>query len=122
LRYHHPAALLAGLLNAQPMGFYSPHTLMHDAARHGVTTIGPDVNISEKDCTLEPPAPGVSSPAISVGFEGRVDPWVVRLGLRYVRDLSDATIERITLARDLGGPFAGPEDLARRAGVSADVL
>src|SRR2546429_3734746 len=55
LKLHHPAAFLAALLNAQPMGFWSPHTLVADARRHGVTVRGPDVNASAAGATLEPP-------------------------------------------------------------------
>jgi error-prone DNA polymerase len=122
LKYHHPAAFLAGVLNAQPMGFYSPHSLVHDAARHGVATIEPDINLSERDCTLEPAAPGVSPVPVVEGFEGRCSPFVVRLGLRYVRNLAVTSIERILLAREAGGPFLGPEDLARRTGLTTDAL
>jgi error-prone DNA polymerase len=104
------------------MGFYSPHTLVHDAARHGVVTVAPDVNISVKDCTLEPAAPGVATPAIAAGFEARCSRHVVRLGLRYVRNLSDTSIERLLLARDAGGPFGSPEVVARRTGLSVDAL
>ncbi|MFI5321800.1 MAG: DNA polymerase III subunit alpha, partial [Myxococcota bacterium] len=53
LRAHHPAAFLAGLLNAWPMGFYSPATLVKDAERHGVRVLPIDVTQSEWGCTLE---------------------------------------------------------------------
>ena len=54
LKYHWPAEFLAGLLNAQPMGFYSPNSLVQDARRHGVVVLGPDVNESDYDCTVVP--------------------------------------------------------------------
>ena len=54
LRYHYPAEFLVGLLNAQPMGFYSPNSLVQDAIRHGVVVLGPDVNLSLEECTIEP--------------------------------------------------------------------
>src|SRR5690606_14688237 len=54
LRHHWPAEYLAGLLNAQPMGFYSPNTLVQDAQRHGVVVRPPDVNASIQSCTREP--------------------------------------------------------------------
>jgi error-prone DNA polymerase len=56
LKYHWPAEFLAGLLNAYPMGFYSPNSLVQDANRHGVVTLPPDVNRSQHDCTIEPSA------------------------------------------------------------------
>ena len=54
MKLHYPAAFLAALLNAQPMGFYSPMTLVGDARRHGVEVRGPDVNLSDAQATLEP--------------------------------------------------------------------
>src|ERR1700688_3039392 len=54
LRRYYPAEFCASLLNAQPMGFYSPATLIGDARRHGVTVLPPDVNISQFECTAEP--------------------------------------------------------------------
>ena len=53
MKLHYPAAFCAALLNAQPMGFYSPNTLVADARRHGVTVLGPDVNLSDAKATLE---------------------------------------------------------------------
>ena len=53
MKLHYPAQFACALLNAQPMGFYSPHTLVRDAIRHGVQVLGPDVNRSRRDCTLE---------------------------------------------------------------------
>src|SRR5215218_3802805 len=80
LKLHHPAAFLAALLNAQPMGFWSPHTLVADARRHGVVVRGPDVNLSAATATLE----GAGG---SGGFKERSGSppedasWAVRLGL-----------------------------------------
>jgi error-prone DNA polymerase len=53
VKCHEPAAFLAGLLNAQPLGFYSPSQLVQDAARHGVTVRPPDVLYSGWDCSLD---------------------------------------------------------------------
>ena len=53
LKRYHPAAFCAGLLNAQPMGFYSPHSLVQDARRHGVDVHTPDLNASDWNATLE---------------------------------------------------------------------
>jgi error-prone DNA polymerase len=54
MKLHYPAAFCAALLNSQPMGFYSPNTLVADARRHGVTVLGPDVNASAAKATLQP--------------------------------------------------------------------
>ena len=54
IKHHEPAAFCAALLNAQPMGFWSPHTLVRDARRHGVVVRTPDLNASLATATLEP--------------------------------------------------------------------
>ena len=132
LRYHWPSEYLCGLLNAQPMGFYSPNSLVQDAQRHGVVVYGPDINVSRHDCTLEPID---ADPDDIVTYMGRswrrgrgpvddpIRPAVaVRLGLRYVRNLGEKEIARIETARMVGGPFTSPEDLAWRTGLSVDAL
>ena len=63
LKVHYPAAYLAGLLRAQPMGFYSPATLVADARRHGVVVVRPDISLSRVDAELEPVDAPVASPA-----------------------------------------------------------
>ncbi|MFI5707919.1 error-prone DNA polymerase [Kribbella sp. NPDC051620] len=63
LRLHYPAAFLAALLRAQPMGFYSPQSLVADARRHGVEVLRPDLQTSNIHATLEPtPAPTAPDP------------------------------------------------------------
>ncbi|KAB2956859.1 MAG: DNA polymerase III subunit alpha, partial [Thermoanaerobaculia bacterium] len=64
LKCHHPTAFLIGLLDAWPMGFYHPASLVKDAQRHGVTVLPIDVNFSEVGCSWEE-IPG--GPASSVG-------------------------------------------------------
>src|SRR5580704_15100454 len=98
LKLHYPAAFTAGLLNSQPMGFWSPQSLVADARRHGVRVRRPHVNRSEVGASLE----GLSS-----------DP-VLRLGLGSVRGVGEATAERIVAGRR----WRGGEDLVRRAGVT----
>jgi error-prone DNA polymerase len=104
LRAHHPAAFLAGMLNAYPLGFYSPATLVKDAQRHGVRVLPIDVARSDWDCTLE--ADGASG-------RGHALP-VVRIGLRYVRSLSAETGARIVDAR-AAAAFSSLADFAARA-------
>lgn len=132
LRFHYPAEYLAGLLNAQPMGFYSPNSLVQDAQRHGVMVLGPDVNVSWHDCTIEPI---IADPDDVVSYLGQkwrrgrghvedpLRPAVgVRLGLRYVRNLGEREVTRIEAARILSGEFTSPEDLAFRTGLEVDSL
>ncbi|WP_132993956.1 error-prone DNA polymerase [Gordonia zhaorongruii] len=95
-KLHHPAAFCAALLRAQPMGFYSPQSLVADARRHGVTVHRPDVNSSLSYAGLE---------------NGGLD---VRIGLAAVRGLSDDAAQRIVDARESGGGFTSVADLSRR--------
>ena len=132
LRFHYPAEFLAGLLNAQPMGFYSPNSLVQDSQRHGVVVLPPDVNVSWHDCTIEPididPDDVVSYLGLSWRRgRGAVDDAIrpavaVRMGLRYVRNLGEKEVTRIEAARIIGGEFASPEDLAFRTGLDVDAL
>jgi error-prone DNA polymerase len=99
-KYYYPAAFCAALLNSQPMGFYSPSSLVADARRHGVRVRGPDVNRSGADATLEPLA---ASPEPAV-----------RLGLSGVRSVGDELAGIIENERRTHGPYADLADLARR--------
>ena len=56
IKYHYCAEFAAALLNAQPMGFYSPHTIVRDARRHGVQVLGPDLNASRRDALRSGPS------------------------------------------------------------------
>jgi error-prone DNA polymerase len=106
LKCHHPDAFLAALLNSQPMGFYAPAQLVRDAREHGVEVRPVDVNRSLWDCTLE---------------EGPAALKPVRLGFNRISGLPQEAAERIVVAR-AESPFAGAEDLARRAALDAQQL
>jgi len=106
LKRHHPDAFLAALLNSQPMGFYAPAQLVRDAREHGVEVRPVDVCRSGWDTVLEGDGTGLRP---------------VRLGLSRIVGLSQAVAERIVAVR-AAGPFAGPEDLARRAALDAHEL
>ena len=132
LRAHHPAAFLAGMLNAFPLGFYSAATLVKDAQRHGVVVLPIDVTKSEWGCTLEGGSGRghASAPwlARSHTVEGDVSCCAllplqhapgpprkpsVRIGLRYVRGLSADTGERLVGVR-AASPFSSLADFAAR--------
>jgi error-prone DNA polymerase len=122
LKSHHPAAFLVGLLDAQPMGFYGPATLVKDAQRHGVEVRPIDVARSAWRCSLEPargasPAGGSlrASPAGSAGKPA------VRLGLRYVAGLRE-TAGRAIESERRRAPFASIADLAARVPLRRDEL
>jgi error-prone DNA polymerase len=122
MKCHRPAAFLAALLNSQPMGFYAPAQLVQDARRHGVDVRPVDVMHSGWDCHLEP--------------GGAPDSPAVRLGLRLVAGLAQASGLRIEAARQEGlraacspgmqavprDAFADVDDLTRRAGLHAREL
>ena len=116
MKLHYPAAFCAALLNSQPMGFYSPNTLVADARRHGVTVLGPDVNASAAKATLQrtPPqrtgdAQPRQEPSGVTSSDGEV---AVRLGIESVRNVGDALAARIAERR----PYVSMEDLVRRTG------
>ena len=98
LRHHYPAEFLCALLNAQPMGFYPPASLVRDAQRRDVEVRPPHINVSDAKCTVEGSA--------------------VRIGLGYVRSVGEEEANAIAA----GQPYADVGDLARRAPVARDAL
>jgi error-prone DNA polymerase len=112
LKAYYPAAFCAGLLNAQPMGFYSPRTLLDGARRHGVEVVPVCIAISDWDNVLE--ADGRVDPTAG-GTDGVVGRGVaIRLGFRQVSGLGEEAGLRIEAARtDL--PFRDIADVATRA-------
>jgi error-prone DNA polymerase len=108
LKRHYHAEFTCALLNAQPMGFYAPSTIVEDARRHGVEVRPIDVLRSAWDCTLE---------------EQRETAWrfALRMGLRYVKGLGEDDGRRLTAAR-AERPFAELQDFARRTGLDAGTL
>jgi error-prone DNA polymerase len=109
LRHHHPAEFLCALLNAQPMGFYPPATLVRDAQRRGVEVLPPDVNLSAARSVVGTVPCGDSPPA-------------VRIGLAQVQSLGMDDAEALVAERGANGRYADVGDLARRAPVSKDTL
>ena len=99
-KLYHPAAFCAALLRAQPMGFYSPQSLVADARRHGVIVHGPCVNASLAHATLE-----------NTGLD-------VRLGLGAVRHIGDDLAQRIVEERRAHGPYVSLLDLTGRVQLS----
>src|ERR671936_1192712 len=98
LRHHFPGEFLCALLNAQPMGFYPPASLVRDAQRRGVEVRPPDVNLSGAKCMLQDGA--------------------VRIGLDYVTSLGEAAAEALVEERARGGPFTDVRELAQRTQLS----
>jgi error-prone DNA polymerase len=102
LRHHYPREFLAALLNAQPMGFYPPASLVRDAQRRGVEVRPVDVNRSAAKCALEGDA--------------------VRIGLEYVQSLGEPGAKAVVEERERRGAFAGVRDLAERLELDHDRL
>ncbi|HEX4102036.1 MAG TPA: error-prone DNA polymerase [Pseudonocardiaceae bacterium] len=104
-KHYYPAAFCAALLRAQPMGFYSPQSLIADARRHGVTVRGPDVNASGVHAGLEPAAEGAPEQA-------------VRLGLAMVRTVGEPLATRLVEQRQAHGRYRSIADVAHRVGLT----
>ena len=98
-----PSEYLLSLLNEQPIGFYAPDTLIHDARHRGIETLPPDVVHSEEECTL-------------------TDDDSIRMGLCYIKGLHDQDIQRLIESRKADGPYRSLEDLAARGAVSHPTL
>jgi error-prone DNA polymerase len=117
LRVHYGAEFLCSLLNEQPMGFYAPDTLAHEAQRRGIEMAPPDINASEVECTVEWAGPGNRPAATDRELLGRV-----RVGLGYVLGVRRDEVEALVAARREGGPFRSLADLASRAGAGRPAL
>jgi error-prone DNA polymerase len=129
LKCHYLAAFTAALLNNQPMGFYSPATIVKDAQRHGLKILPVDVTRSEWNCTLERvagpesrvpsailsteypvPSENVGTPTSDTNFANTI---ALRMGLRYVRGLREEA--GLALVRErLRTSFTSIHDLTRR--------
>jgi error-prone DNA polymerase len=108
LRVHYGPEFLCSLLNEQPMGFYPPDALVHEAQRRGIEVLPPDINESGADCGIEG------------GGAGR--PIKVRIGLGYVRGATEQEVTELVAVREAGGRFRTLADLASRASSSASSL
>jgi error-prone DNA polymerase len=102
LRVHYHPEFLCALLNEQPMGFYPPDSLVHEAQRKGVEVLAPCVVASAAHC--------------------RVEGHAVRLGLGYVNGVREQEIRAMVAEREEGGAWRSLGDLAARSGASADTL
>ena len=132
LRCHFPAEFTCALLNAQPMGFYSPATIVNDARIHGVEVRPVSIRHSRWDCTLEEieaedagDGGGERGGSDRRGNEGcgggERTRFAVRMGLRYVRGLSEGDWEKLTRTMEQA-PFRDLPDVARRSGLHEDKL
>jgi error-prone DNA polymerase len=94
LRVHYAAEFLCALLNEQPMGFYAPDSLVHEAENRGIAMLAADANASRVQCTVEHGG--------------------VRLGLGYIKDVASVEVQELVAERERNGPFTDLGDLAAR--------
>ncbi len=101
LKRYYPVEFYCALLNHQPMGFYRPEVVVHDAQRHGISVLPVDVNRSDAAC--------------------RVESGGIRLGLQYVKEMGAQTLERIRESRACE-PYRSLEDFCFRTGLPESVV
>src|SRR6185295_17128817 len=107
---YYPAAFCAGIINSQPMGFYSPSQLIRDARAHGVRVLPADVNFSGWDCRLESfkfqvsgsKLEGNGTNVLSTKYSVLNTQYSLRLGLRVLTGIPKAAAEKIEAAREAG--------------------
>jgi error-prone DNA polymerase len=102
LRVHYGQEFLCALLNEQPMGFYPPDALVHEAQRRGMTVLPPHINKSAVEC--------------------RVEHEAVRIGLGYILGVKEEEVKSLVAERERGSDFTDAGDLAARSGAGRDTL
>ncbi len=109
LRVNYGPEFLCSLLNEQPMGFYPPDALVHEAQRRGIEISGPDVNASGVECHVERRQREAAQPS-------------VRIGLSYVAEIVTDEVKTLLTERERGGPYRSLADLAARSGAGSAAL
>jgi error-prone DNA polymerase len=112
LRIHYGPEFLCSLLNEQPMGFYPPDSLVHEAQRRGIRVAPVDANRSKVLCHVESPREGEE---VRGGLQ-------VRVGLGYVKGVKKEEMEALVAERERGGPYKGIAELASRSGAGLPSL
>jgi error-prone DNA polymerase len=126
LKLYYPAEFYVGLLNNQPMGFYSPAVIAGDAKRHGVAILPVDVNASSAKAVVEERPAGVernvadSSKTIAAKRTCRIHD--VRIGFDKVKGLGDEEAKAIVAERETNGPYRGFDEFASRVGLKEEPL
>jgi error-prone DNA polymerase len=109
LRVHYGPEFLCALLNEQPMGFYAPDSLVHEAEGRGIPVLGLDVNASHVQCTVE--AEPDSGERLGV-----------RLGLGYIKGVRAVEVTELVAERERHGPFRSLGQLAALVGAGRTTL
>jgi error-prone DNA polymerase len=110
LKKYYAPEFFCAMLNAQPLGFYSPNTLIRDALRHNVEVRPIDLAKSSWDCTLEK----IDRSDTTDNGIGK-EPFALRIGLRYVQHLGAKAKQLLKEAWETGGPFQSAQDVCKRS-------
>ncbi len=137
LRVHYGPEFLTALLNEQPMGFYPPDALVHDAQRRGMEVLPPHINVSDVECRVETPigrerGRGLSGKAVQAAAgDGPVPEGparhgaqglAVRIGLGYVQGVKEEEVKALVAERDANGIYRDAGDLSARSGAGRATL
>ncbi|MDQ6681807.1 MAG: DNA polymerase III subunit alpha, partial [Chloroflexota bacterium] len=120
LKLNYPVHYYAGILNNQPMGFYSPAVIVNDAKRHGVPVLPVDVNASSWDHSTERIGEQGGKRIGEQGANPRRD-FALRLGLHQVKGIGEAERDRLEAERAIG-PYTGIRDFVARTGLGEQVV
>jgi error-prone DNA polymerase len=119
LKKYYTPEFYCSMLNAQPLGFYSPNTLIQDAIRHNIKVLPIDLAKSRWDCTLEKlDNSDITANNTNIDYE----PFALRIGLRYIKSLGAKAQASLEKAWCSGGPFISAEDVCLRSGLGWKTL
>ena len=122
LKLYYPSEFYVGLLNNQPMGFYSPAVIAGDAKRHGVAILPVSVNASAEKAACEDAAPSLPDLSKTISRVRKCRDHDVRLGLESVKGLGEAEAKGIVAERERGGAYTSFDEFARRVGLKEEAL
>jgi error-prone DNA polymerase len=126
LKLYYPSEFYVGLLNNQPMGFYSPAVIAGDAKRHGVAILPVDVNLSKEKAIVEECSDGGAMHPVdssnTIARRRTCRTHDVRLGFESVKALGAAEAKAIVQEREKAGPYVAFDEFARRVGLKEEAL
>jgi error-prone DNA polymerase len=117
LKANYPTEFFLGMLNAWPMGFYPPATLVHEARRHGVTVLPPCLRHGEWNCTIEDGSGSAAPVDVYVDVPDPAPVCALRIGWRHIRGLGERARLALQSAHAVNA-FTSVADVVRRAGLN----